>query len=289
MATDGTERMRILSNGVVLIGKNADNSTDAGGVFSTGGNSLIRSNGSVVDFNRLTNDGSIIRIMQGSTVLGLMGKTNGDPDIFIGSINTGFTFLDHIDAITPHDPTNNTGTDGQTDLGYSSRRFQDIVATNGTIQTSDENEKQQIASLTSAEITAAKAISKLFKNYKWNSAVAAKGDNARTHTGVIAQQVQTAMSDAGLDATKYAFWCSDTWWTKDIEVEAVEADEENGIEAADAYTYTKEYYSEDDAPDDATEHTRLAIRYPELLSFIGAATEQRLTSIEARLDALEGA
>lgn len=33
--------------------------------------------------------------------------------------------------------------------------------------------------------------------------------------------------------------------------------------------------------------TRKGIRYPQLLSFIGAATEQRLASIEARLDALE--
>jgi len=32
----------------------------------------------------------------------------------------------------------------------------------------------------------------------------------------------------------------------------------------------------------------MGVRYPELLAFIGAATEQRLTSIESRLTALEG-
>jgi hypothetical protein len=31
----------------------------------------------------------------------------------------------------------------------------------------------------------------------------------------------------------------------------------------------------------------MGIRYPELLAFIGAATEQRLTTIEARITALE--
>ena len=70
---------------------------------------------------------------------------------------------------------------------------------------------------------------------------------------MVAQQVQSAMSDAGLDASKYAFWCSDTWTN-----------------------------------DDGNEQTRMGIRYPELLAFVGAATEQRLTSIEARLTTLEG-
>ena len=197
-----------------------------------------------------------------------------------------------------------TSDDNELDLGRSSARYDDIHATNGTIQTSDENEKQDIASLTSAEITAATAISKLFKTYKWKDKEAAKGNDARTHTGVVAQQVQTAMSDAGLNASKYAFWCSDTWWETSTEVEAVEAveakdavydDDGNlvieaveAVEAKDAYTRIDTYNSEEKAPEGATERTRLGVRYPELLAFIGAATEQRLTSIEARLDALEG-
>ncbi|MFS9668747.1 tail fiber domain-containing protein, partial [Klebsiella pneumoniae] len=94
---------------------------------------------------------------------------------------------------------------------------------------SDEREKQQIASLTDAEMTAAKAISKLFKTFKWNDSVTEKGDNARTHAGVIAQQVETAMSDAGLDASDYAFFINTTWWETQTEVAAVEA-----VEAQDA-------------------------------------------------------
>ena len=173
-------------------------------------------------------------------------------------------------------------------LGGASNKWAEFFCNNSTINTSDENEKQQVASLTSAEITAATAISKLFKTYKWNSAVETKGDDARTHTGVIAQQVEAAMTDAGLDASKYAFWCSDTWWTKDREVEAVEANEECGIEAKDAYTFTDKWEKEEDAPEGATKHTVTGVRYAELLAFVSAATEQRLTSIESRLTALEG-
>ena len=161
--------------------------------------------------------------------------------------------------------------DDSSNLGDGSYRWDNIYATNSTINTSDEREKQQIAPLTDEEIKVATAISKLFKNYKWNSAVEEKGDKARTHTGVIAQEVLKAMSDAGLDATKYAFFTSDTWW-----------------ESTDSKTkeVVKHKFKED-APEGATEKQRYGIRYPELLSFIGAATEQRLTSIESRLDKLE--
>ena len=97
------------------------------------------------------------------------------------------------------------------------------------------------------------------------------------------------MTDAGLDSANYAFWCSNTWWETQTEVPAVEADEENGIEAQEAYTRTDTYDTADEAPEGATERTRLGIRYPELLAFICAATEQRLADIETRLTTLENA
>jgi hypothetical protein len=195
------------------------------------------------------------------------------------------------------------GSDNTRDVGAASIRWDDVYATNGTIQTSDQNEKQQIASLTDAEMTAAKAISKLFKTFKWNDSVAEKGDAARTHSGVIAQDVEQAMTDAGLNAGDYAFFISSTWWETQTEVPAVEAVEaveatydEDGdvlteaveaVEAQEAYTRTDTYETLEEAPEGATERNRKGIRYPQLLSFIGAATEQRLASIETRLDALE--
>ena len=73
------------------------------------------------------------------------------------------------------------------------------------------------------------------------------------------------MTDAGLSAGDYAFFISSTWWEADGET----------------------YETAEEAPEGATERNRKGIRYPQLLSFIGAATEQRLASIETRLDALE--
>ncbi len=260
------ERARIDPDGHLLVGKSATGIATVGGELKASGEILATVSGdSCVFLNRTSSDGTIIDIRKGGSNVGKIGSVSGDPDIFIGTIDTGFAFLDHVDSITPHSPNSNTGKDNHTDLGYTSRRWQDIYATNGTIQTSDENEKQNIASLTNAEIIAATAISKLFKTFKWKDKVAAKGDAARTHTGVVAQQVETAMSDAELDASNYAFFISTTWWEAD----------------------GKDYYTIEEAPEGATERNRKGIRYPELLAFIGAATEQRLTSIESRLTALE--
>tara|TARA_R100001440_G_scaffold33474_1_gene52446 strand:- start:126 stop:1787 length:1662 start_codon:yes stop_codon:yes gene_type:complete len=288
-----TERMRIDSSGRVIVNSTSssdpatNNAVNAIRLAADTGRVSASADGTLaLNLNRKSNDGDIAVFRKDASVMGSIGSiTSG---LYVADTATGLRFDSAgTDNILPCSQTGGLR-DNIIDLGVASGRFDDIFATNTSIQTSDENEKQDIASLTSAEISAATAISKLFKSYKWKDKVEAKGDAARTHTGVVAQQVQTAMSDAGLDANKYAFWCSDTWWETETKVAAVKADEEKGIEAQDAYTRTDHYYIKDEAPEGATERTRLGIRYAELLAFIGAATEQRLTSIEARLDALEG-
>jgi len=282
--TGGSEVVRVDSSQRVQIGKTTNAIGTAGHNFSSDGfASHTRDGNYQLGLNRLSDDGALVNFFKDGTTKGFIGTASSA--IYVGSTATSALAF-YSDVIIPSTDAG-LNRDDAIDLGYSSSRFDDIFATNGTIQTSDQNEKQDIASLTSAEITAAKAISKLFKTFKWKSKVTSKGDAARTHAGVIAQEVQSAMSDAGLDATKYAFWCSDTWWEKDVEVPAVEADEEKGIEAKDAHTRTYTYKTAEEAPEGATERTRLGIRYPELLAFIGAATEQRLVDIETRLTALE--
>lgn len=124
--------------------------------------------------------------------------------------------------------------DNVIDLGTLGTRFDDIYATNGSIQTSDRNEKQDIEELTEAERRVAQACKGLLRKFRWKSSVAENGDDARIHFGIIAQDLADAFTAEGLDAGKYAMFVSDTW------------------------------------TDEVTEetHTRFGVRYSELLAFI---------------------
>lgn len=209
-------------------------------------------------FDRATDDGDVLEIRSSGTTMGSIGTDGTNTYIvFRTEANGDGCGLRGSGSLTGAViPVNGDGSpaDDHLHFGASSTRWDNIYATNAAIQTSDQNEKQQIAALTDAEITAAKAIGALFKTFKWNSAVEIKGDTARTHAGIIAQDVEAAMTAAGLDAGNYGFFISDTWTN-----------------------------------DDGNSQTRKGIRYPELLAFVGAATEQRLAGIETRLTALENA
>jgi hypothetical protein len=303
---NNSEAMRIDSSGNLLVGTTdnspAGTSTGSGtAIGAVGYISVAREGASPIVSNRNTNNGEVFTGRRaGATCLRLGVLSGGTGWITNGGVNNdvGLRFNDSSStrAVIPC-TTSGAVSDNTIDLGYASGRFDVIFATNGTIQTSDRNEKQDIATLTPAEMAVAARLSNQFKTFRWIDSVTEKGDNARTHTGIIAQDVQQAFTDEGLDAGDYALFTSSTWWETQTEVPAVEAVDEvldedgnvvtEAVEAQEAYTRTDTYETVDEAPEGATERTRLGIRYTELLSFMQAYNDQRMASIEARLDALE--
>jgi hypothetical protein len=159
-------------------------------------------------------------------------------------------------AFSDFQPTN----DDQIWLGYSANRWKAVYAVNGTIQTSDQNEKQDIADLDATEKRVAVRIKGLIKKFRFKDAVANKGAAARIHVGVIAQEVRDAFTAEGLDAARYGMFCSDTWWEKE--------EQEVYPPTGEIRTVTKVYR---EPVEGGTEKTRLGVRYDELLAFVIAA------------------
>ena len=241
------------------------NQANVGISLNANGNITAARDGGIVSlFNRKSDAGTVSSFRKDGTEVGVISVAD---DLFkihgVTSSTGGFGFFSN----NTFRPVTNTGgaSDNIIDLGTGSTRFDDIHATNGTIQTSDRNEKQDIEELTDAEKRVAVVAKGLMRKFRWKSAVAEKGDDARTHFGIIAQDLQDAFTAESLDASDYAMFISTTWWEKEISVDAVVADEANGIEAKDAYKYmdTKEV-----ATTGYTQKTRLGVRYSELLAFI---------------------
>ncbi|MAO22094.1 MAG: hypothetical protein CMJ25_15205 [Phycisphaerae bacterium] len=252
-----------------------------------GGHLSVSRSGDVSEFNRIGSDGRVIIIRQGGGFAGAIAtrSSGGNVQMYTDG-GSGIDFAG--DGILPM--ASDTITDNSKDVGSASFRWDDIYATNGTIQTSDRNEKQDIEELSDAEQRVAVAAKGLLRKFRWKSSVAENGDNARTHFGIIAQDLQAAFAAEGLDAGDYAMFISTTWWEQAVEVPAVEAvdevtetsvDEDGNeivtvttmaVEAKDAYTRIDAYSTEEEAPEGATQRTRLGVRYSELLAFIIAST-----------------
>ena len=279
--TGGTDRVTIDSSGRLLMGMTTSSATTQGfriipSDFMAFTTTATDAGDRPLILNRQSADGFFIEFKKANSAVGSIDVNNNDNLVIQGnSSHCGLEFGG--DAIFPH--KNSANVDNQIDLGEGTLRFDDVFATNGTIQTSDQNEKQDTASLTSKELNVAKKLSALFKTFRWKDKVAEKGDKARTHTGIIAQEVQSAFSAEGLDASKYGLFTSSTWWQKEIKVEAVKENKEKEIEAKDAYSYMD---TKNEKTDGYTERTRLGVRYPELFSFIFSSIEARLTALESK-------
>lgn len=251
----GSEKARMDSSGNLLVGTTtiltAEN--DVAGISLASGSyggliSASRDGGRVATLNRSTSDGEIISLRRGGTAIGILGSSNTD-QLVVGTPDgseAGFRFDGDLQQIIPA-TTTGAKKDNLVDFGSSSARFDDIFATNSTIQTSDQQEKNTIED-SDLGLDFVKRLSP--KSYIFNG-------KTRTHYGLIAQDVETVLSNINKPTTGFAGFIKD-----DI------SEEQDGSQ----YRY--------------------GLRYTEFVAPLIKAIKEQQTIIEdlqARIEALENA
>lgn len=220
-------------------------------------NIYMRNAANTGDFNIMGLDGSNVMTVGSSGLAGLNLQC-GTGTMYIGN-SAGTQLALSTGVFKPFNDNNTT-------LGAASQRWSTVYAGTGTINTSDERLKQQWRSQSEAEKAAALEIKSSIGLYKFNDAVAEKGDSARWHVGVKAQQVVSIMQSHGLDALAYGFVCYDEW----DEVAEIKSPAHEKVVSEDGATL------QDVQPELVTRAyvaagNRYGIRYDELAMFILSA------------------
>jgi len=129
----------------------------------------------------------------GDTTYGIVGA-EGANNAVIGSGDTALKIDAANDIIRPYTISGTGGRDDAIDLGSGSHRFDDVFATNGSIQTSDKNQKNTI---TATDLGLAFVDKLTPVSYKFNN-------KTRTHYGLIAQDVETVLGDISKSTADFA-------------------------------------------------------------------------------------
>jgi len=149
-------------------------------------------------------------------------------------------------------------TDNTKSLGLSGNRWSVVYAGTGSINTSDAREKTSVRSLNDSELAASKQLVRELGAFKFLSAIADKGENAREHIGMTVQRAIEILSENGLTPSNYGFICYDEW-------------EQKEETTPDGAVVTRE------------SGNRYGFRTDELLLFIARGFADQLDDIESRL------
>lgn len=239
-------------------------------------NSIISSNNVTLSDSALTINRASAAVILGSSAAAstpaLQMRSSGTASAFdvrlvsTGGSATAGSGVAQIDAggVILGGTVTRGASDNGPSLGLTNFRWSVVYAGTGTINTSDAREKTSVSPMSEDEISASKQLAKEIGTYKWLAAIQDKGADARTHIGMTVQRAIEIMEENNLEPMEYGFICYDKWDA----TEAVIIDHEDGS--------TEVIQPATEAGD------RYGFRMDELLAFIAAGFEARLSALEGK-------
>jgi hypothetical protein len=182
---------------------------------------LIESNGTFVDLDNCTRSGENksyntvggdfnVKDASGDVKISLSpiftnsGRVQAANNLYLGS-NDELTLYMSPTELRPEN------TDGVVNLGSGLYKYNTVYAATGSISTSDRNKKQDIGDISDAILDAWGKVN--YQTFKFKDAVELKGDGARYHIGVIAQEIHDAFTstEGAPNPFDYGILCYEEW------------------------------------------------------------------------------
>ncbi len=155
------------------------------------------------------------------------------------------------------------GTDNMVSNGLPNRRWSVVYAFTGAINVSDARRKTDPEGIPNLVLKAWGEVA--WCQFKYKDSVSSKGDGARIHTGLIAQDVKLQLEKKGIDPTSYGVFCYDSWEAREEILSAQGELIQDAMEAGDVY----------------------GIRYDEAFALEAAYVRSEITGIKERLTNIE--
>ena len=166
---------------------------------------ISSSGGSQLTIDSSSSSGAGIAFEEGGTVTSGIGAFASISGLELSGNGTSrhmrVTTDGHVEA----------GADNSYNMGTAGKRWDSIYAANGTIQTSDARLKTDVRQLEEVEKRVASKLKQAIRLFKFTEAKESKGTNARLHSGVMAQEVESIFKEEGLEASEYGLFCYDEW------------------------------------------------------------------------------
>lgn len=146
-----------------------------------------------------SNDGGEVAVTTAGAAIRFKNASN---QISVGNNTTTFSAGGTNYYLQPGGFRPGEDDDGEINFGSSVARWNTVYALNGVSTTSDANEKNSIETLPDKYIDMFDNLE--VKRYKMN-----KGTSDRYHVGFVSQEVEVAMTDAGIDSQEFGGFIKD--------------------------------------------------------------------------------